>query len=195
MGNLCCPKSVKILDCIHQLQDVEDTLQQLIRKYDTQIDKHKREVLSKIRDKRACMIHLRTIRIIKHHKMNLETRLTGCMNKRYHLESLNVTKMHIQAVKTTTHVFKTFLQQHDIERVEALQDSIADMIDQACEINEALSRDTHNVDMDDVDLEEEYNRLVASPEYSEFPTVPDNPLPDAKSTSPLLQTELARVAV
>ena len=113
MGNLCWPKSVKILDCIHQLQDVEETLQQLIRKYDMQIDKHKRQVLAKIHDKQACLIHLRTIRIIKHHKMNLERRLTGCMNKRYHLESLNVTKMHIQAVKTTTHVFKTFLQQHD----------------------------------------------------------------------------------
>ena len=52
------------------------------------------------------------------------------MEKRYHLESLNVTKMQVKAIKTTTLAFSSFLKQNDIERVEALQDNITDMIAQ-----------------------------------------------------------------
>ena len=96
MGNRCCPTSVKILDCIHQLQDVETTLHQLIQRYENQIIQEKRKILPKLRDKSSCIIHLRKIHIIKHHKQNLELRLTSCMQKRYHLESLNVTKMQLK---------------------------------------------------------------------------------------------------
>jgi len=160
MGNRCCPTSIQILDCIHQLQDVEKTLQQLINKYDEQILTEKKKILPKIRDKSACMVHLRTIHIIKFHKRNLENRLTSCMEKRYHLESLNVTKMQVKAIKTTTLAFSSFLKQNDIERVEALQDNITDMIDQACEINEVLTRETTTLDLDESELEQEYQQLI-----------------------------------
>ena len=162
MGNRCCPTSIKILDCIHQLQDVEKTLQQLINKYDIQILAEKKKILAKIKDKSACMVHLKTIHIIKFHKKNLENRLMSCMEKRYHLESLNVTKMQIRAIKTTTSAFSTFLKQNDIDRVEALQDNITDMIDQACEINEVLTRETTTIDLDESELEEEYNQLISN---------------------------------
>jgi len=180
MGNKCCPTSIKILDCIHQLQEVENTLQQLIHKYDTQILQEKKKILPKIRDKSACMVHLRTIHIIKHHKNNLEHRLTTCMQKRYHLESLNVTKMQIKAVKTTTNAFKSFLQQHDIDRIEALQENITGMIDQACEINEVLTRNVTDLDFDESDLESEYQELILQPQ--EFPVYPI--LPEVPTTNP-----------
>ena len=139
---------------------LKKTLQQLINKYDEQILTEKKKILPKIRDKSACMVHLRTIHIIKFHKRNLENRLTSCMEKRYHLESLNVTKMQVKAIKTTTLAFSSFLKQNDIERVEALQDNITDMIDQACEINEVLTRETTTLDLDESELEQEYQQLI-----------------------------------
>ena len=192
MGNKCCPTSIKILDCIHQLQEVENTLQQLIHKYDIQILQEKKKILPKIRDKLACLVHLRTIHIIKHHKNNLELRLTTCMQKRYHLESLSVTKMHIKAVKTTTNAFKSFLQQHDIERVEALQENITGMIDQACEINEVLTRNVTDLDFDESDLESEYQELILQPqEVPVFPVYPVLPeVPTTNPTHPLLDQKI-----
>ena len=81
MGNKCCPASIKILDCIYQLQEVENTLQQLIHRYEAQILQQKKQIMAKIRDKPSCLVHLRTIRIIKHHKHNLELKLTAACKK------------------------------------------------------------------------------------------------------------------
>lgn len=176
MGNRCCPTSVKILDCIHQLQDVETTLHQLIQRYESQILQEKRKILPKLRDKSSCIVHLRKIHIIKHHKQNLELRLTSCMQKRYHLESLNVTKMQLKATRTTASTFHQFLKQHDIEKVEELQENITDMIDKACEINEVLSREDTFTTLDETELEEEYQQLVSKSIEFDLPQVPTRPI-------------------
>lgn len=198
MGNRCCPTSVKILDCIHQLQDVETTLQQLIHRYEVQILGEKKKILTKIRDKSSCIVHLRKIHIIKHHKKNLESRLTSCMQKRYHLESLNVTKMQINAIKTTTSAFHSFLKQHDIKKVEELQDNIEDMIEQACEINEVLSREETFTDLDETELEEEYQQLISNPIDLVLPEVPNQPIQTSEEENPeipLLNKEMQMIPV
>ena len=71
-----------------------------------------------------------TIRIIKHHKGNLENRLEACMSRRYHLESLNVTKMHIKAIQTTSAAFRHFLKRHDVEKVAEIKDTLEEMIEE-----------------------------------------------------------------
>jgi hypothetical protein len=190
MGNKCCPASIKILDCIYQLQEVENTLQQLIHRYEAQILQQKKQIMARIHDKPSCLVHLRTVCIIKHHKHQLELKLTGCMQKRYHL------KMHIEAVKTTTFAFRTFLQQHSVERVEALQENITEMIDHACEINEALSQDVGDLDLNEEELEDEYNQLIAQPDKSGeiYPTLPEVPTtnPRARLLSQPSQTSASR---
>ena len=101
--------------------------------------------------------------------------ITNCMNKRYQLESLNVTKMHIKAVKTTTQTYKQFLNEHDIEKIESLQETLTEMIEDACEINETLSTELPNICIDDSEIEEEYNAICADIQLpvppSEFPTL------------------------
>ena len=178
MGILCCrPTGVPILECIHQLQSVEKTLQLLIDKYDKQILQERRNARTKMHRKADCLVHMRTIRMIRHHKQNLEARLESCMNKRYHLESLNVTQMHIRAVRTTTATFAKFLEINDVERVEALQETLTDMISDACEISETLEQDNSPLQVDEDELEEEYNALCAEVQVPteiqmEFPTAP-----------------------
>ena len=122
--------------------------------------------------------------MIRHHKRNLEARLASCMDKRYHLESLNVTQMHIRAVRTTTKTFAQFLEVNDVERVEALQETLTDMISDACEISETLEREGP-VRVDEEELEEEYRALCSEiqvpaeakwvepvPDESEWPEPP-----------------------
>lgn len=182
MGALCAKSSTtQVIECIHQIQDVETTLQRLIEKYDVQIKNEQRFARAKMHRKSDCMRHMRTIHLIRHHKKNMENRLTACMNKRYQLESLNVTKMHIEAVRSTTKTYRQFLDEHDIEKVERLQDTLAEMIDDACDINDTLTNTPEAFQVDEDEIEREYDNICAEIQLpippSEYPTfrVTDEP--------------------
>lgn len=171
MGNLCFQTpTLEVVECIHQLQAVEKTLAQLIAKYGVQIQEQRRLAKTKLRRRDECMVHMRTIQIIKHHRKQLEQRLTGCMSKRYQLESLNVTHMHILAVQKTSNTFERFLKDHDIARVEALQESLVDMIENACEIHETITEDVGPLRVDEADIEEAYDELCREIQLPQVPT-------------------------
>ena len=171
MGNLCFQTpTLEVVECIHQLQAVEKTLAQLIAKYGVQIQEQRRLAKTKLRRRDECLVHMRTIQIIKHHRKQLEQRLTGCMSKRYQLESLNVTHMHILAVQKTSNTFERFLKDHDIARVEALQESLVDMIENACEIHETLTEEVGPLRVDDADIEEAYDELCREIQLPEAPS-------------------------
>lgn len=181
MGSLCAKSATaQVIECIHQIQDVENTLKRLIGKYEDQIRGELRLVRQKIHRKPDCMRHMRTIQIIRHHKENMEKRLSACMNKRYQLESLNVTKMHIKAVKTTTKTYRQFLNEHDIEKVEQLQDALSDMIEDACEINHVVSETPSVFEVDEDEVRREYDSICAELQLPEAPTTA---LPDMAITS------------
>lgn len=176
MGSWCAKHAMsQVVESIQQLQGVEDTLTRLIEKYDHQISQERRVVRLRLRThhKDDCMRHVRTIHIIRAHRQRLEHRLTACMHKRYQLESLNVTKMHIEAVKTTTKTYRQFLQQHDIDKVEQLQDTLAGMIEDACDINESLAQSPTTIDIDEDEITREYESLCAE---IDLPVAPQGPI-------------------
>ena len=171
MGNLCWPKHTNnVVECIQQMQKVEKTLSLLIRKYDDQIREQRHQARKKMHNKSECMVHIKTIMVIKHHKKKLEERLTACLNKRYQLESLNVTKMHIEAVRMTSTTFSKFLKEHDIERVEQLKETLSTMIDDACEINDTLTESTGPYQADTEEIEDEYKQMQLQIQLPEIPT-------------------------
>ena len=135
-------------------------------------------------NKPDAMQHIRTIKIIRMHKQRMVDRLTNCIAKRYQLESLNVTKMHIEAVKHTTFTFQQFLQQNDVDRVARLQDTLTDMIEDACEISEVLQQPLHDA-IDEDELEEEYASLCNE---IQLPVMPEAPI-NKPETKRLLQTD------
>ena len=172
MGNKCwTSQTAPVIECIQQLQRVEKTLQNLINKYAKQIKEQKTMARGKMYDKTECLQHIRKIKLIQYHRENLDKRLTNCMSKRYQLESLNVTKMHIDAVKQTSQTFRIFLNNNDVERVAKMQDTLCGMIEDACEIDEVLNET--NVDVDESEIEEEYETLCSE---IQLPAVPTKPL-------------------
>jgi len=172
MGNYCLRNSThQIVECVQQMQSVEKTLSTLIAKYNKQIKEERRLARHKLYNKTESIHHVRKCQIIRHHKQKLEKRLESCMNKRYQLESLNVTKMHLDAIKLTSKTFRHFLHENDVEKVEKLQDTLSSMIEDACEINESLETDVFEVD--ESELEDEYNSICAA---LQLPEAPDNHL-------------------
>ena len=174
MGNLCwVPKVAPVVECIQELQRVEKTLQNIIDKYSKQILEQKRMARAKMYNKSDAMHHIRTIRIIRTHKDKMNVRLTNCIVKRYQLESLNVTKMHIEAVRLTSSTFQNFLQHNDVERVARLQDTLSGMIEDACEINDVLQEPLGPDTIDEDELEEEYANMCSG---IQLPAVPNHRL-------------------
>lgn len=173
MGNKCWKaKATPVIECIQELQRVEKTLQNLIDKYSKQIREQTRMARAKMYSKPDAIQHIRTIKIIRLHKQKMVDRLTNCIAKRYQLESLNVTKMHIEAVKNTTLTFQTFLQQHDVDRVARLQDTLTDMIEDACEINDVLQQPLCVDDINEDELEEQYEALCNEVQMPDMPEAP-----------------------
>ena len=114
-------KAIQIVESIQSLQNVEQTLQCLIDKYQKQIDEQRSEAKKKMNCKSESIRHVKRILLIRHHQKQLENRMLSLLNKRYTLESLNVTKMHLNAIKLTTKTFKQFLKANDIDKVEDMQ--------------------------------------------------------------------------
>jgi hypothetical protein len=193
MGNKCwTPKVTPVIECIQELQKVEKTLQNLIDKYTKQIREQTRMARAKMYNKPDAMQHIRTIKIIKMHKQKMVDRLTSCIAKRYQLESLNVTKMHIEAVKHTTHTFERFLEHNDVDRVARLQDTLTEMIEDACEINDVLQQPLTTDTIDEDELENEYEALCNEVQLPSLPEAPTR-LPETHTSTllqPVVESEL-----
>lgn len=177
-----------VMECIQSLKNVESSLQALYNKYDADILEKRSELKAKMRrkdSKSSCMASLRFIKLLESHRDGFQRRLEACVSKRLQLESLQVTALHVDAVKQTTRTFKKFLKENDISKIEKLQDSVQDMIEQAMEINETLGEESPLlVDMDDVEAEYQAMLMDTIPNIpATHVEVPINVPPVATSTS------------
>jgi len=78
--------------------------------------------------------------------------------------------MHIEAVRMTSNTFSKFIQEHDIERVEELKETLSTMIDDACEINDTLTESTGPYQVDTGDIEDEYKQMQLQIQLPAVPT-------------------------
>ena len=163
-------KAVQIIESIQSLHNVEQMLQCLIDKYQKQIDEERRKAKQNMNSKSLSTRHLKRVLLIRRHQQQLESRMLSLLNKRYTLESLNVTKMHLNAIKMTSNTFKHFLKANDIDKVEEMQETLTEMISDACEINEVISSTDSIEGIDDDEIENEYQDLLE--ETLVFPSVP-----------------------
>lgn len=171
MGNIFGrSKAVQIIESIQSLHNVEQTLQALIDKYQKQIDEQKSMAKQKMKSKSESTRHLKRVVLIRRHQQQLESRMLSLLNKRYTLESLNVTKMHLNAIKMTSNTFKHFLKANDIDKLSEMQETLTEMISDACEITEVISSTDSIGGIDDNEIEKEYQDLLE--ETLVFPSVP-----------------------
>ncbi len=182
MGNLFArSKAVQIIESIQSLHHVEQTLQALIDKYQKQIDEQKLMAKQKMKSKSESTRYIKRLLLIRRYQEQLENRMLSLLNKRYTLESLNVTKMHLNAIKMTSNTFKYFLKANDIDKVSDMQETLTGMITDACEINDVISSTDYIEGIDNEEIENEYLKMVEeiqNPGFQEslnvFPSIPSN---------------------
>ncbi len=196
--DIFCPE-FSIQDSIIQLNNVLELLTELDNKYEKEIDIKRTEIKNlckKNNNKNTKKLFLiKTIKLIEYQRHSIQKRMIACQSKQYQLESLNIAKIQINALKTSSHTFKKFMKDNDINKIEKLQDDFSDLIEQVIEINDIIKDNPSAVDLnlDDIDIDYELKRLTHE-DYHLLPTVPTNSLVSKEieltehvdSSSPLL---------
>ena len=136
--------TLSIQDSVIKLKEVCDMQQQLIQKYDKEINIVKRKCKIAIDNKATKaekLYYIKKIKIIQYHQESLRKRLLACTEKQYHLESMQITVSHIDAIKSATGTLKHFMKETDVQKVEELQENMSELIADACEIQNIVSED------------------------------------------------------
>ena len=116
-----------------------------------------------------------------------------CLQKQCALEQLEITRMQIRAIQRTSRIFKMFTRKHAIEKVERLQETMAELQEDMMDVTDLLAEP---LGADDLNVEEELAEMlrelppagVPAPGLPgpEFPVPRERPLDDELDESMLL---------
>ena len=147
---------------------------------------------------KAC---LRRCRLLDHQMVSISQRISKCEEQRLAIEQMQSMNQQVSVLRDTTRTFNTFIKNHDIDRIESLQDTLKQAILDTCDINEVLSEElTPMLDEDDLEselkslmLSESINRSFPStPEiHPQFPKLPGSPLAKNVSNANVKQSKMA----
>tara|TARA_B110000285_G_scaffold14812_1_gene14617 strand:- start:1013 stop:1615 length:603 start_codon:yes stop_codon:yes gene_type:complete len=160
MGCLASIYSKTTTDVITELKQLDMSLREMVYKYDIQLEKINNELKIKVAEKAPkdrLMVLLRQRKILRNYLTQCENRMTVCTQKQCSLEQLEITKMQLDAIKSTSKIFKRFTNRHTVEKVEQLQESMCALQDDMMDISDILNQPT----LDDLDVEDELEELMA----------------------------------
>ena len=190
MGCFTSIYSKTTTDVITELKQLDMSLREMVYKYDIQLEKINNELKIKVAEKAPkdrLMVLLRQRKILRNYLTQCENRMTVCTQKQCSLEQLEITKMQLDAIKSTSKIFKRFTNRHTVEKVEQLQESMCALQDDMMDISDILNQPT----LDDLDVEDELEELMAlvgtdttdtmdtmDTTGTEFPDTPEFPVSD-----------------
>lgn len=153
-------------------------LQEMLSKYGRQLHQVEEDLRYGIRNrqpKSSLITKLRKKKIILHYMNQCRQKIDSIVQKQYALEQLDITAMQVEAMKGTARVLKNFNKTHNIEKIEELQENMADLQDQIMEINEVIGAEP--LMFDESELEDELMSIMNEPlptlvSTVEFPVVP-----------------------
>lgn len=194
-----------LADATGSIQSRGDTIEDKIRKLDEQLLKAKENIKrmrpgpSQDSAKKRALTILKQKRMYEGQRDQLYQQQFNLDQVAFTTESVKDTVTTVQAMKGAHKELKTAMKQKEfnIDKIEKMQDDMADLMDMQTDINEALGR-TYDVpdEIDETDLMDELDALEADlaleadtntaegvPSYlqeaSELPSAPGEALPNA----------------
>ena len=148
--------------CLH---DGETLIFLSTGKLDVELKKYK-DQMAKMRDgPQKNMVKQRALQVLKQKKqyesqhMGLQSQSFNMGQISYATQSLKDTQMQVSAMKSGVKAMKQEFKSINLNEVEDLQDDMSDMLEQSDEIQEILSRNYSCQEVDDADLEAEFDGL------------------------------------
>ena len=167
----CWRREVDLKKAIKDMRQVECVLQDMILKYE-RIRKETKQKFAQSTKKSRKMLHLKKIKTLDFHINQCELKIATCIHKQYSLEQLEITRMQIQAIKSSTSVFKSFSKYNPINKIEDLQDTMQELTEDLTDVTNLLT--SGNIEFDESELERELLAMENEEEgaIEELPIVP-----------------------
>ncbi|KAH8406246.1 hypothetical protein KR215_009044 [Drosophila sulfurigaster] len=152
-------------DCIQGVDARATNIEEKIAKLETELRKY-REQMSKMREGPAKnSVKQKALRVLKQKKA-YEQQAESLRNQSFNMEqanyaaqSLKDTQATVAAMKDGVKQMKTEYKKINIDQIEDIQDDMADMLEQADEVQEAMGRTYGMPEVDDDDLQAELDAL------------------------------------
>lgn len=144
-----------------ELNNIDSLLKEMVAKYERQKNSLEDDIKHGLRmkeDKKILLQKLKQKRIVVHYMGKVRDRINLIMEKRFQIESLNITAMQVNALRHTASVFKDFNKVNNLDKIEKLQETMVELTDQVIEINETLGSEPL-IDIDEEELLTELNEL------------------------------------
>ncbi|KAJ3131111.1 hypothetical protein HK100_006796 [Physocladia obscura] len=177
---------------LHQTDERTDSIEVKIKRLDAELIRYK-DQMAKMRDGPAKnAVKEKALRILKQKKLyegqkdQLQAQAWNMEQAAMTTENLKNTIVTVDAMKTANKEMKAQYKKINIEKVEALQDEMQDLLEQANDVQEALGRTYGLPDgIDESDLEAELDALGDEllEEEEEVPSYLQDEIPDLPSTS------------
>nr|CAG4652195.1 EOG090X0EA1 [Triops cancriformis] len=154
-----------LTDVISTVDARADNIEGKIAKLDAELKKYK-DQMAKMREGPAKnTIKQKALRVLKQRKA-YEAQATNLRQQSFNMEQTNYTTQTLKDTKSTVQAMQLGLKDMkrefkniNIDKIEDVQDELADMLEQADEVQEALGRSYGMPEIDDDELEAELEAL------------------------------------
>ncbi|XP_066999242.1 charged multivesicular body protein 5 [Anabrus simplex] len=152
-------------DCIAGVDSRAESVEKKIARLDAELKKYK-DQMKKMREGPAKnAVKQKAVRILKQRKMyeqqadNLRQQAFNMEQANYACQTLKDTHTTVVAMKAGMKQMQKEFKKINIDEIEDVQDDLADMLEQADEVQEALGRSYGMPEIDDEELEAELDAL------------------------------------
>jgi len=152
-------------DMITKIDERGDTIEKKMAKLDAELKKYK-DQMSKMREGPAKnAVKQKALRVLKQKKM-YEQQVSNLRQQSFNMEQANYTTQTLKDTQATVKAMQMGLKEMkkeykkvNIDQIEDLQDDMADLLEQADEVQEVLGRSYGTPDIDEDELEAELEAL------------------------------------
>merc|ERR1711910_242504 len=152
-------------DCVANVDSRAESVDKKIARLDAELRKYK-DQMSKMREGPAKnSVKQKALRVLKQ-KKQYESQSENLRNQAFNMEQTNYATQSLKDTKTTVNAMKLGVKEMkkefknvNIDQIEDLQDDLADMLEDANEVQEALGRTYGMPEIDEADLEAELDAL------------------------------------
>ena len=160
----CFKRDASPEKAIKQMRQAERALHDMIFKY----EKLRQESCAKFKEetkKTKKLFLLKKIKTLDHYINACENKIAVCVHKQYALEQLEVTKMQVDAIRESTTVFRRFSKYNPIQKIEDLQDTMEEQMEELSDITGLLEQSP--LQFDDDELMAELDQMGADEQMEE----------------------------
>uniref|UniRef100_A0A0B7ATS3 Charged multivesicular body protein 5 n=1 Tax=Arion vulgaris TaxID=1028688 RepID=A0A0B7ATS3_9EUPU len=154
-----------LTDCISNIDSRGESIDKKVDRLDNELKKYKdqmkkmREGPAKNQVKQKAMRVLKQKRMYENQRDQLSQQSFNLEQQNFAVQSLKDTKTTVDAMKIGTQDFKKAYKHINIDQIENMQDDLEDLMEQSNEIQEVMGRSYGMPELDDDELEAEFDAL------------------------------------